>query len=464
MEGGSIPDLAAEYLDLQEALRDLTGSPPQFKIFDYEGVLGLLRPGSRGIGYSQFNELLLLFGYNPVSASFFQFLVDGTTSFKPESTIKSLEALRRGVENFQEIALLSFGSVINAFAELRIDEEALEDELESVQDIDVADYTNRREPMRPIEPIPGEDTYFVGYWAEASSPDEEKKREQVLRMGRKNYEAYLASDYLDVYVATSMRQKHEYYIVNQLIGDIFGHPSLQPLKLRWFDPTQAYCANRIDKGLLESLMLKRAQCTLYFVQETDTLGKDSELASTLAQGKPVIAFVPSVDKEYTEQFVRSLAKLYPSSSERELILEQIRIFDPGQAWKEPQVRHWLDNPASFDLETGKDKLFSVMKAHYDTGANVLKEIHPLGLQVNLQTGVANGVLVVRTAQDCAELIRRIVLNALQFSVTTKVDETVIDNPRKYVYLTEQISGCIYRVVSGDPMLTNTFWNFYVVPS
>ena len=47
------------------------------------------------------------------------------------------------------------------------------------------------------------------------------------------------------------------------------------------------------EGLAEALMLRRAACTIYFAQENDTLGKDSELASTLAQGKPVIAFVPA---------------------------------------------------------------------------------------------------------------------------------------------------------------------------
>ncbi len=42
-------------------------------------------------------------------------------------------------------------------------------------------------------------------------------------------------------------------------------------------------------------MLKRARCTVYSVQDTDTLGKDSELASTFAQGKPVIAYIPDLD-------------------------------------------------------------------------------------------------------------------------------------------------------------------------
>ena len=71
-------------------------------------------------------------------------------------------------------------------------------------------------------------------------------------------------------------------------------PAVDNLKLRYFDPTQSHLDFRIDKGLIEGLMLKRAACTVYMVQETDTFGKDSELASTLAQGKPVIAFIPHI--------------------------------------------------------------------------------------------------------------------------------------------------------------------------
>ncbi|MCI0457910.1 MAG: hypothetical protein L0Z62_13165 [Gemmataceae bacterium] len=33
---------------------------------------------------------------------------------------------------------------------------------------------------------------------------------------------------------------------------------------------------------------------MYSVQDTDMLGKHSELAATLAQGKPVIAYVPTI--------------------------------------------------------------------------------------------------------------------------------------------------------------------------
>ena len=79
-----------------------------------------------------------------------------------------------------------------------------------------------------------------------------------------------------------MRRRHEYLEIAEFTNAVFQDDRVRDLHLRWFDPTQAYCIDRIDKGLAEALMLKRAKCTLYLAQELDTLGKDSELASTLA--------------------------------------------------------------------------------------------------------------------------------------------------------------------------------------
>jgi hypothetical protein len=45
----------------------------------------------KGLVYSQFNELLLLLGYDRVSASFFQLLVDGSTEYKSGAAFKSIE-------------------------------------------------------------------------------------------------------------------------------------------------------------------------------------------------------------------------------------------------------------------------------------------------------------------------------------------------------------------------------------
>jgi len=104
-------------------------------------------------------------------------------------------------------------------------------------------------------------------------------------------------------------------------------------------------------------------------------------------------------------------------------------------------------------------LIEKTREHYDTRARTLRESHPLGIQVNLDTGVANGVLVVRTIADCAELIYRIITKTLAFRIEEKAVGKVV-----YHLLRETVSDSVFRVMTGDAMLTNSFWNFYLEPS
>ena len=80
---------------------------------------------------------------------------------------------------------------------------------------------------------------------------------------------------MDVYFATSMRKRWEYEDLFDFVAKLMSRPELLELNIRFFDPTQSFDKNRINKGLVEALMLKRAACTVYSVQDTDTLGKDS---------------------------------------------------------------------------------------------------------------------------------------------------------------------------------------------
>ena len=40
----------------------------------------------------------------------------------------------------------------------------------------------------------------------------------------------------------------------------------------------------------------------------------------------------------------------------------------------------------------------------------------------------------------------------------------LEESKEYTVLREKISRCIYRVMTTDAMLTNTFWNFYIDPA
>jgi hypothetical protein len=448
-------------------LTDLTGQEPSFKLLAKRLAQ---RPA---LGYSQFNELLLLLSYDRVSHSFFQYLVDGTTDYRSDSAFKSLTKMREGVDKFRVLAILRFGNVKYAFKYLSRPSTDLAQEVAFVEKADTAEFTQRHNPLVPVAPIPGDQTYLLGYLVKkqledrlAQNPGDESAKKQladrrgILEKGRQNHLAYLASDHMDVYVATSMREPHEYQMVSQVVQEVFSSPNLRDLKLRWFDPTQACCEDRIDKGLAEGLMLKRAMCTLYLAQESDTLGKDSELASTLAQGKPVIAYIPRLTEsripEYVESLIRMVARGSAGRREGELVLHQLRVFSPGAAWTDKEVMSWLVDPSRVDIASAKRKLGKAIREHYDKRADTLKHDHPLGLQVNLETGVANGVLVARSTEQCAELIRRILTRTMEF----RICEKTIKGSR-YLLLKEKMTDSVFRVVTGDRFLTNTFWNFYL---
>ncbi|PKP47457.1 MAG: hypothetical protein CVT94_11340 [Bacteroidetes bacterium HGW-Bacteroidetes-11] len=433
--------------------------------------LPLFKDGA-SLGYSQFNEVLLLLGYNRVAEFFFQFLVE--QEIKEEKRIfafKSKDELEKGINYFIQFALLWYGNIRFAFKNLSTDYDKLSELIELTKPFDETKYTNRHNQINEIINIPPEKTYLLGYIIEnklkesiRNNPNDEKsqgllsERQRWVEQGKNNQLTYLTSDHLDVYVATSMRLEHEYLLISNLVTHIFHSEILKPLKIRWFDPTQAYCESRIDKGLSEALMLKRAKLTLYLVQESDTFGKDSELASTLAQGKPVIAFVPEGDKEYVDSLLEELRRLNPSDSEQEIILKQLKIFNPNLAWEteNQKLRDWIKNSEMAEVEELKSLLYIAVEETYTKRAKTLKETHPLGIQVCLNTGVANGVLVVRSIKDCTRLIEAIILNKMSFTIG-KVSEP----NEEYFTLVEEISQSIFRVKTGDEILTNSFWNFYL---
>jgi len=179
-----------------------------------------------------------------------------------------------------------------------------------------------------------------------------------------------------------MRTQEDFESQHSFVEKVFTDPAVRDLQLRYFDPTISYSNDRITKGLVEMLMLRRAQVTLYTASREDTLGKDSELAATLAQGKAVIAYVPP------------------------------------------------------DL---------------DSKAELLRIDHPLGLQIAINTGVAHGIIVVRSPEDCAKMLRKVLLRERTFKIRHEKGNFLLE---------ETDTKSVLRVVSDDPYLTHAFWTFF----
>jgi len=161
----------------------------------------------------------------------------------------------------------------------------------------------------------------------------------------------------------------------------------------------------------------------------------------------VIAYVPEVTSDYIAEYLADLKDANRQKDDKTLLLGQLQLFDQAAAWSDSTVRAWCESPSAIDIETLRARVTDRIMAHYDRRAQTLKESHPLAIQVNLATGVANGVLVVRNAADCASLVRGIVTGTLEFDLD-RTDECTV--------LREKISGCIFRVMTSDNMLTNTF--------
>lgn len=122
-----------------------------------------------------------------------------------------------------------------------------------------------------------------------------------------NTEHYLSMvNDLDVYVATSMRNRQNFREMASFCNDVFKHESLASLNLRYFDPTQSAALGHEDKGLIECLMVKCAKVLVYCAGKKDSYGKDAEAAMALSLGKPVIFYC---DEEGRSRFYRDVHPL-----------------------------------------------------------------------------------------------------------------------------------------------------------
>jgi hypothetical protein len=219
------------------------------------------------------------------------------------------------------------------------------------------------------------------------------------------------------------------------------------------------------------------------------MGKDSELAATLTQRKTVIAYVPKYDPEkysdkistYSLNFFKRRIQILDSEGvfEDAECIKKLRAYDKNFSKKLKDFQKELEKYRSlqpFSLWNRKEEEFkkdcSSFKEvcrilaiaecdNFDKRAKLLKDRHPLCMQVDLQSGVSNGVLVVRSSRECSELLYRVLTNRTEFlllHVSLGKDET--QRETGYTLLQEKISGSAYRLVTDNDRLTNSFWNFF----
>lgn len=162
-----------------------------------------------GIGYSQFNEILLLLGFDRISPFFFQYLSEGNWFEDIATPIRSIPQLKEGVERFSKLALLSYGNLKYAYKTFASEPYILEEKIRNILPLDISEFESRNQPLIKIDYISPDKTYYLGYIVESEinarlekDPDdlvaqaEIIERKKYVEVGKKNQVAYLASDHL----------------------------------------------------------------------------------------------------------------------------------------------------------------------------------------------------------------------------------------------------------------------------
>lgn len=469
------------------------------------------------LNYEQFNEVLLLLNENRISEGFYEFFFEVDKNEKID-----FKKIKYGITKFRGYSFLQYGNIKIPLVKLsNKKKEEIEKELEDVleKENELQQYLDRPDPIINIKRIEKEKTWYLGYISGGllekesnrlvellSDPKFKQKKkleplsklfskldeeiQEKRKIGKKNTDTYLNWDYIDVYIATSMRDRCDFEETYEFLEKISNDPEIQNLNLRFFDPTQSYTRLQRNKGLIEGLMLKRAKCTIYMVQERDTLGKDSELAATLAQKKPVIAYIPN----YQEDILLDKIKKYPLEYIKKMILNylsedvfEVEKFSKILKWDKPkeqwgilrdkliEITRKIDNyriyEQSFKLWEEKDELFKKKIIEFDEICKILsiaskifwskrektlKESHPLGLQIDIGSGVANGVIVVREYDTCIKILKQILTKSMEF----EIKHVITEKNSEYTGLMEKNTGSLYRIITDDPHLTNSFWNFF----
>ena len=73
------------------------------------------------------------------------------------------------------------------------------------------------------------------------------------------------------------------------------------------------------------------------------------------------------------------------------------------------------------------------------------------MQIDINTGVAIGVIVCRKPETCVKILLDILTNKLNFKIKREVD---------YTGLYETTTDSIYRIITRNDDLTNSFWNYF----
>ena len=102
-------------------------------------------------------------------------------------------------------------------------------------------------------------------------------------------------------------------------------------------------------------------------------------------------------------------------------------------------------------------------AEATTDAHGYLQVHPLSLQVNQTTGNTNGIILVRDANQCADVLYALAKNQLRVAVSREVEYDPLSGETAiYWVLREDVTEnkSVIRVATGWKHLQAPFWSAF----
>jgi transcriptional regulator with XRE-family HTH domain len=324
--------------------------------------------------------------------------------------------------------------------------------------------------------------------------------------GQLNLTSYITEPIMDIYIATSLRERADFISVRSFTEKVFHSPLLSPLNLRYFNPVYSWVADRVAKGLFDAVMLSRASLIIYMAQKSDTIGKDTVVSQALTTGKYVLLYVPCLI--YEPNGINSSVLMQKSISELITILNDLGLDnDEEEEDKIELIRkilysqlinleliefaklvllHWADydlysefrslpNEDRYLINLYLDALISCeldnipvpnveirdalvnllihVTLFFERRAYTFKEVHPVYFTYLPKVDCLNGLIVTRSINECINIIHQILSNSL---------ETELIQDYGGYRLVEKATNSTLRVVSKNALISNAYLNqFYL---
>lgn len=369
------------------------------------------------------------------------------------SEIVSLEHLAWGLRRFYIDALLYFGNVRAAYRRLRnFDSDELS-RFFTAERIDTA-ALEERGPELPLLPIAKDDRYLISEMA-CKSFDDSAGTSDLRQALMEGYREHVGAGggpisprrLLDgSYIKDNYGDRHQQlmFAADELLDEEID--AVQELEGRLHE-----LATKFE--LARDAALENTKLYLSMVEELD-----SYVATSMRTREDFREMAAFCDEVFGDDRLKMLKVRYfdPTTSaaaghEDKGLIECLMVkcakmliyFAGGRD------SYGKDAEAAMALSQGKPVIFYCSQEQRE---RFYRDVHPLSRLIDFRTGVAVGAIVTSDVAEVSELVTRVLTNRMEYEV---------EQPRSgYLRLRERLTGSVVRLQTNDPLLRETFWNYY----